>query len=240
MNQVERLINYYDIDPVNISFGEAQMKNVPETDITYKRIPISIEHNDGTFGPLIIKTQKCFSFGAQQNINKETGVLNGWTLPIVMYDRDKPTADQLDWVKKFDEIVERCRDFLIHLYDFEKEQLDKIGGCMWWSKNDPSRGPTLYPKIICGKLNKRYDTKFRMVRDLYGKGTGVAITKEELIDNYNVIAAIRIDSIYIGNENISIQVKVYEALVEELEELPSLLRPVTVKAHTQRPTLLKD
>ena len=65
-------------------------------------------------------------------------------------------------------------------------------------------------------------------------------TKEELVDNYNVIAAIKIDSIYICGETVSLQVKVYEALVEEQEELPSFLRPVSIKAHTQHPILFKD
>ena len=109
---------------------------------------------------------------------------------------------------------------------------------MWWSKNEKTRGPTLYSKIIAGKLSKRFDTKFRMVKDLKDNiDEGVVITKEELIENYNVIAVIKIDSIYICGENVSLQVKVYEALVEEL---PSFLRPVTIKAHTQHPILFKD
>ena len=112
---------------------------------------------------------------------------------------------------------------------------------MWWSKNDTTRGPTLYPKIITGKSSKRFDTKFRMVKDLRNNlDEGVVIKKEELIENYNVIAVIKIDSIYICGENVYLQVKVYEALVEEQEELPSLLRPVAINDHTQQPILFKD
>ena len=245
MQRVERLTNYYDIEAKNISFSKHEVRKVPGKDITYERIPITIIHDDNLYGSLFIKTEKCFSFGAQQNINKETGVLNGWMLPIAMYNRDGATEEQRKWVEKFGEIVERCKDYVMQLYDFERPQLDKIGGCMWWPKNegivDESRGPTLYSKIIAGRSGKRFDTKFREVKDLQDNDeTGVVITKEELIENCNVIAVIKIDSIYICGENVSLQVKVYEALVEEQEELPSFLRPVAIKAHTQHLISFKD
>lgn len=238
MPLVERLIDYYDIDPMHICFGEPQVSIVPDTNITYTRIPISIEHGGGSVGPLIIKTRKCFTFGAQKD-SVNTKELSRWTLPIVMYDRDEPTADQVAWVNKFDEIIKVCKDYLINKFDFKGERLTKLGNSMWRPTNDLTKGPTLYPKIICGRLNKRYDTKFRMVDDLFSDSLGTLVRKEALTDNYHVIAAIRIDSIYVGNENISVQVKVSEALIEELEELPSLLRPVH-KTSTKRSTLFKD
>ena len=240
MTRVERLTNLNDFKPENISFGASKVSNVPGKDVTYERIPISINHDDGTYGSLLIKTEKCFSFGVKENLDKETGEITGWSLPIVMYDRLEPTEEQRKWVEKFNEIVEHCKDYVMQLYDIERQKLGNIGNCMWWSRNDVTKGPTLYPKIIA-TTSKRFNTKFRMVRDLKNNlDEGVPITKEKLVDNYNVIAAIRIDSIYIGNENISIQVKVVEALVEEPEELPSLLRPVAIKAHSHHPILFKD
>ena len=59
-----------------------------------------------------------------------------------MYNRDGATEEQLKWVEKFDEIVERCKDYImenkeeLELYDLERSQLNKIGGCMWWEKNE--------------------------------------------------------------------------------------------------------
>ena len=245
MQRVERLTNYSDIKVENISFGKVEVGRVPGKNITYERIPITIIHGDNLFGSLFIPTEQFFSFGAQQNINKDAGVVNGWALPIVMYNRDGATGEQLKWVEKFGEIVERCKDYVMELYDLERSQLNKIGGCMWWPKNegivDEERGPTLYPKLIVGKSQKRHDTKFREVKDLKDNDeAGVVITKEELIESCNVIAVIKIELIYIGGENISLQVKVSEALVEKQEELPSLLRPVTIKANTQVAKLFKD
>ena len=63
---------------------------------------------------------------------------------------------------------------------------------------------------------------------------GVDINKEELIEHCNVIAVIKIDSIYVGGGNISLQVKVSEALVEiQKSKVGSFLRPVSIKAHTE-------
>ena len=91
MTRVERLTNYTNVKPENISFGSPKVSNVPERGITYERIPISIKHGNGTYGSLLIKTEKCFSFGVQQNLDKETGEITGWSLPIAMYDRLEPT-----------------------------------------------------------------------------------------------------------------------------------------------------
>ena len=231
MTRVERLTNLNNVKPENISFGAPKVCNVPGKDITYERIPITIKHGNDTYGSLLIKTEKCFSFGVQHNIDKETGEITGWSLPIAMYDRQEPTMAQREWVEKFYEVVECCKDFLVENHEFEKTQLDNIANCMWWSKNDTTRGPTLYPKIIA-TISKRLDTKFRMVRDLKDNlDEGVSITKEELVDNYNVIAVIKIDSIYVCGKDAYLQVKVYEAILEEQEGLPSLLRPQTTKTH---------
>ena len=231
MTRVERLTNLNDFKPENIRFGTPKVSNVPGRDITYERIPITIKHDDNFYGSLLIKTEKCFSFGVKENLDKETEELTGWSLPIAMYDREEPTKAQREWVFKFDKIVECCKGFLVEYYEFDETQLDNIANCMWWPKNETTRGPTLYPKIIA-TTSKRFDTKFRMVKDLENNlDTGVPTTKEELVDNYDVIAVIKIDSIYICGKDAYLQVKVYEALLEEPEELPSLLRPQTTKKH---------
>ena len=82
---------------------------------------------------------------------------------------------------------------------------------------------------------KRYDTKFRVVSDLFDKDdVGANIGKEELMEYCNVIAAIKIESIYIGSGKISLQVKVSEALVEIRErEVGDFLRPVAIEAYTE-------
>ena len=254
MQRVERLTNSSDVKVENILFGKVEVGKVPGTNMSYKRIPITITHRGGLYGPLFIKTEQCFSFGVQENVSPDTGKVNGWTLPIVMYNKDGATEKQLKWVEKFNEIIARCKDYVIEnkeevdRYDLERSQLNKIGGCMWWPKNegivDEKRGPTLYPKLIAGKsqAQKRYDTKFRVVSDLLDRSdVGVDIGKEELIEHCNVIAVIKIESIYIGGGKISLQVRVSEALVKiQRREVGNFLRPVAIEAHTEVAKLFKE
>ena len=254
MQRVERLMNYSDVEVEDIRFGKVEVGKVPGRNMFYKRIPITITHGDDLYGSLFIKTEQCFSFGAQENVNPDTGKVNGWTLPIVMYNKNGATEEQSKWVEKFNEIVERCKDYVmenkkeVDRYNLERPQLNKIGGCMWWSKNggivDEKRGPTLYRKLIVGKsqAQKRYDTKFRAVSDLLGQNdAGVDIGKEELMDYCNVIAVIKIESIYVGGGKISLQVKVSEALVEiQRRGVGNFLRPVAIEAHTEIAKLFKE
>ena len=247
MQRVVRLTNSNDVKVENIHFGKVEVGKVPGKNMFFKRIPITITHGDDLYGSLFIKTEQCFSFGARENVNPDTGKVSGWTLPIVMYNKDGATEEQSKWVEKFDDIVERCKDYVMEnkegldRYDLERSQLSKIGGCMWWPKNggivDEKKGPTSYPKLIAGKsqAQKRYDTKFRVVSDLLDRNdVGVDIGKEELMEYCNVIAAIKIESIYIGGGKISLQVKVSEALVKIRERyVGSFLRPVAIEAYTE-------
>ena len=212
MQEQIQLSSNDDIKPENINFGITTFGTVPGKDISYERVPITINYGNYD-GPLLIKTEKCFTFGAKQNLDKETGEVNGWSLPIVMNDRYDPTTQQKEWVDKFYEIVERCKEFLKVDLDFTEQQVSNVGNCMWWPR-EMTDGPTLYAKIISGR-SKRYDTKFRLVKDLDDyTDEGVSITKEELIENYHTIAVVRIDSLYVCEKNVYLQVKVYEALLQ--------------------------
>lgn len=224
MQRREQLTKYSYIDTKNIHFGEPTVSQVRGKDITYERIPITIKHDDKSFGSLLVKTERCFSFGAQQNINEETGEASGWTLPIAMYDRDDPSVEQHEWVEKFNEIVESCKEHVARIFDLHNYQLERIGSCMWWPKNegipDEKRGPTLYPKIVTEKTSKRFDTVFTLVNKNKSR---MKVVKEEVMDYCNVVAVIRFDSIYVCNGNAHLQLKVYEAIVEKHEELPKFL-----------------
>ena len=249
MKRVERLINASDVKVENIRFGKVEVGKVPgnKKNMSYKRIPITITHGDDLYGSLFIQTETCFSFGVQENVSPDTGKVIGWTLPIVMYNKDGATEKQLRWVEKFNEIITCCEDYVIEnreeleQYDLKRSQLNKIGGCMWWPKieeiADKEKGPTLYPKLVAGRsqAQKRYDTKLREVSDLLDQSAvGVGIGKEELMEYCDVIAVIKIESIYIGGGKFSLQVKVSEALVKiQRSEIGSFLRPVAIEAHTE-------
>ena len=224
MNRREQLTNIDTLSVNNIQFGKHEVYKVQDTDTTYERIPITIQHDKDTFGSLLLKKPKCFSFGAQQNRNKETGELYGWTLPIAMFDRDGATPSQVKWVETFNDITKKCKEYLRDVYLFEDHQLDKLASCMW-QPSEESKGPTLYAKIITGKKSVRYDTQFSKVKDLdNSKSKQTRVTKEDIRDYCNVVAVVNIGSIYVSDDKVRLQVKVYEANVQKLEALPSFLK----------------
>lgn len=223
MQRREQLTNVDNLNVNDIHFGQRQTFKIPDTPLTYDRVPITINHDETTFGSLLLKTEKCFSFGAQQNVNKERGEAYGWTLPISMHDRDEATLNQILFVQKFNDIVNHCKEYVKEEYCLDDTSLNKLGGCMW-QPSDESKGPTLYAKIVSGKNgNTRYDSRFMRVKDLSKKCKAKQVTKEEITENCNVVAVIRVDSIYVCGEKAHLQVKVYEANVEKLEALPSYL-----------------
>ena len=149
-----------------------------------------------------------------------------------MYNRENPTKEEVNWVEKFDEIVESCIDHLIdnkeeiELYELQRSDLTKAKGGlnpMYWRKetvkdevtgkkvlrNIEGQGPTLYTKLIFSKKNEKFLTDFFNKDDQ-------PIQATDLMGKYCYAnSAIKIESIFIsGTGKISIQVKLYEAVVE--------------------------
>lgn len=224
MQRREQLTNIDDLDMSNLHFEKPKTFKIPYSDRTYDCIPIVINYDDATFGSLLLKTDKCFSFGAQHNINKETGEVYGWTLPISMYNREGVTLKQLTLVRKLRDIIKHAKEHVKKEYLIDNDDtLEKLGGCLWQS-DDETKGPTLYAKIMTAKNgNTRYDSRFSRVKDLSRPCKKERVTKEEITENCYVIAVIRIDSIYVYEEKAYLQVKVHEANVEKLRDLPSFL-----------------
>lgn len=222
MQAREQLTSIDNFGMFDVPFEKTRTFKIPDSDRTYDRIPITINYDNAVFGPLLLKTDKCFSSGARQNTNKETGEVYGWTLPISMYDREEPTPDQLLFVQRLREVIKYAKVRVQDEYPIDEDALEKLGGCLW-QPDDETKGPTLYAKIISDKNNTRYDSRFSRVKDLSKPSKKERVTKEQITESCNVIVVIRVDSIYVCEEQAYLQVKVYEANVQKLEELPSYL-----------------
>lgn len=71
-------------------------------------------------------------------------------------------------------------------------------------------GPILYAGIIDSPFNDEYNSRFFL--------NNTEVSREGLTGSFDAIAAVRIDSIYIGVKAISVQVKLYEANLEQREK----------------------
>ena len=229
-------------DTKNMIFSEPNVNTIPDSKpaIVFRRIQISTKNPDGSVGELIIPTiRNLFSFGVSENLNQETGKVNGYTFPICLYTRDAPKPEEKEWVDTFNNIVEKCKEHLvknrdeIEKYDLEKNDLKKLNPLYW--KRDKGKivegsGPTLYAKLI---VSKKLGKIVSMFYDEFGKD----IDPLELIGKYcNCNAAIKIESIFIGNK-ISLQVKLYES---EIKLLQTGMRRLLTRPNSNPRVLVKS
>lgn len=225
-----QLINATNYNTNNMMFTAPQSGSVPGNgpSISFSRINISTKNADGSVGELIIPTDRLFSFGVSENTSPDTGKVNGWTMPLCLYDRDGPTDSQKAWVKTFDNIVEKCIDHILdnkeelEKFDLERSDLKKFNP-LYWKKEKKmvggkqqlvvaeGTGPTLYSKLIYSKKNENFVTKFYDVNDNL-------IDPLDMLGKYSyTTGAVKIESIFIGNK-ISLQVKLYEAVIEPIQQ----------------------
>ena len=222
-------IKGYDVN--RMVFSEAISGAIPDSKpkIEFKRINISTKNEDGSVGELILPTSRLFSFGVSENMSQETGKVNGYTFPLCLWNRESPTEEEKAWTDLFDKIVDKCVDHLvdnreeIEMFELSKADLTKSKGGLnplYWKKEKhtneqgktvmrvvPGSGPTLYTKLIFSKKNDKFLSQFFDIND-------EPLNALDLMGKYCYTnAAIKIESIFIGSR-ISLQVKLYEAVVE--------------------------
>lgn len=208
-------------DTKNMIFSEAHAGTIPNSvpQINYKRISIQTRNPDGTTGDLIIPTSQLFSFGVSENTNPETGKVNGYVMPLCLWNRDGATKEEKEWSDTFDRIVEACKEHLvanreeIDMYELELRDLKKFNPLYW--KRDKGKivegtGPTLYAKLIVSKKQNKIVT-------MYYDNDGEEVDPLTLLGKYCYAnGAVKIESIFIGNK-ISLQVKLYECEVRLMD-----------------------
>ena len=215
-------------------FSEPISGEIPDSKpkIEFKRINISTRNEDGTEGELIIPTGRLYSFGVSENTSQETGLTTDYTFPLCLWSRDGATSEEEIWIDTFSSIVDHCIDHLIEnreeldRFELERRDLTKSKGGLnplYWKtekvvnkitgktliRRIPDRGPTLYAKLIYYKKQDKFLTQFFNAQD-------EPLEARSLMGQHcHAKAAVKIESIFIGSR-ISLQVKLYEAVVEPI------------------------
>ena len=213
-------------------FSEPMLGEIPDSKpkIEFKRINIFTRNEDGTEGELIIPTERLYSFGISENTSQETGKITGYTFPLYLWSCDGATKEEMTWTDTFNSIVECCIDHLIDnreeldRFELERNDLTKSKGGLnplYWKtekvvdkksgktilRRVPGRGPTLYVKLVFSKKQDKFLTQFY---DLDGE----SVEADTLMDKHCYAkSAVKIESIFVGSR-ISLQIKLYEAMVE--------------------------
>jgi hypothetical protein len=238
-------LNKSDYDTSRVRFSKpivTNLQNQGGPTISFKRIPIGTLNEDGTKGELVIATENIFSFGVQENTDPTTKKVNGYVMPLCLYNRDGASKAEENWVRVFNNIVDKCKDYLIEnraeieRYDLDLSELKKFNPL--WYKKDKGKivegtGPQLYCKLIVSKKQKN------KILTLFSLVSGDSITDDvnplDLLGKFCYVnAAVKIESIFIGR-TISLQIKLYEAHVRLLNNAP---RPMLERPKVRREVIV--
>jgi hypothetical protein len=225
-----QLTHVSDYDVNNIIFSKPVVNNIAgSAQMTYKRISISTKNKDGSQGDLVLATERLFSFGVSTR-NPEGDPKDGYQLSLSMYNRDNPTPNELAWVECFDKIIDKCKDEIVRvkdqlaLYDLRRDDSILKSCTPLKYKKDKGKIVEGVPPILGVKLLTRKGDIVSMFHDERGNKIDPMTLEKR---HCHVIAAIKVESIFIGSKLIAIQLKLYEAQVKLVS---NALRPLLAPA----------
>ena len=225
-----QLSSYENFNQDNIYFNEPKEYKVKDSKIKYKRIPIEVKYSNNKKGPLIIETPFLFSFGVSEKKNQETGKLVGYSIPVCLWSRDsepdnkeKAFFDVINILKTLSQQhleneygPDQASTLSSPFYYKQIEYTDKKGKKK--TKVDESSSPVLYAKLIYSEKTKKNLSLFK------GK-KGRDLNPFKYINQYcRVKLALIIEGIFISKTVTSLQIKVHECYVKDLEPRKSLLK----------------
>ena len=224
-----QLSTYENITQENIIFNEAKEYKVKDSKIKYKRIPIEVKYPNNKKGPLVIETPLLFSFGVNEKKNQETNKLVGYSIPVCLWAKDsEPNNKEKAFFDVINNVTTLSQQHLENEYGADlasslsspfyykqEEYTDKKGKKR--TKVDESSAPGLYAKLI-------YSEKSKKILSLFKTKGKKDLNPLKYINQYcNVKMALIIEGIFISNNVTSLQIKVHECYIKQLEPRKSLL-----------------
>ena len=224
-----QLSSFENITEDNIVFQTAKKHKVPNSKIKYQRIKIERKLPNGKTTPLVVETPFLFSLGISERKDQETNKVNGYSIPVCLWKKDsEPNQKEKNFHDIVNKVQELCHDHLSReygeneaaslsdiLYYKQVEYIDKKGKTK--KKRDKSSSPDLYVKLIYSSDTKKFSTIFRV------KGKKEVKPLDYKDKYFNTRMAIIFDSIYLGRNSVSIQVKAHEVHICPFEEIKSIL-----------------
>ena len=141
---------------------------------------------------------------------KSTETNNGYQRKTMPFVFDYPfTKNQKEFVDTFDKVINSIYHQLL-LRQYEEEKLQKLRSGFWSEK-------ILYANVVSSMFDSTDNTRFFL--------DGKEVSSNEIKDgfDYDAKAVILLDSIYVGESVISLQIKLYEVHLTPSEKRPTLL-----------------
>ena len=230
-----QLSSYENITQEKIIFNEAKEYKVKDSKIKYKRIPIEVKYPNNKKGPLVVETPFLFSFGVSEKKNQETGKLVGYSIPVCLWKKDSEPDNKEKAFFDFINILktlsqqhleneygpDQASSLSSPFYYKQIEYTDKKGKKR--TKVDESSAPVLYTKLI-------YSEKTKKILSLFKGKKGRDLNPFKYINQYcRVKLALIIEGIFISKTVTSLQIKVHECYIKDLEPRKSLIKIDDIK-----------
>ena len=225
-----QLSSFESITEDNTVFQTAKKHKVPNSKIKYQRIKIERKLPNGKLTPLVVETPFLFSFGISERKDQETNKISGYSIPVCLWKKDaEPNKKETNFFNIINKIQELCQNHLSR--DNGENEATSLSEILYYKqaecivqkgktkkKKDKTSSPVLYVKLIYSSDTKTFSTLFRV------KGKKEVKPLDYKDKYFNSRMAIIFDSIYLGKNSVSIQVKAQEVHILPFEERKSILQ----------------
>lgn len=216
----------------------------------------------GSVGDLILKFPKMFSFGV--NANKDDNQkLTGHSVSLCMWSKEGVSESELKATELLENLIKKCKDKIFSLKKelkkpkMEMSDLKKLDKLLYWKEDEDGNrisgvGPIFTPKLMEYKETKdkngnvkphQISTVFYIEDEVDEDGNPVEVSPLEYLADKNnkkycyVTPAIKIDNIFVGGTAITIQCKIYEADIANVQlGQQRLLHPVSKNSYKSQNT----
>ncbi|PFX12025.1 hypothetical protein AWC38_SpisGene24086 [Stylophora pistillata] len=175
----------------------------------HQRINIKAKHGLGEnkAGPLVVASPFRFSFGVQPSLSKG-GDVTGYTLPTPLWNHQEgePTRKEFEFYNALKELKHICYEHLDEFYGTDVAESIKFP-----LVEKEGKAPVLYPRLM-------YSQKTEKIRTLFHSKEESKVEPLECLDYCKVKMTIVVDSIYLGDEYASVQLKVNDVYVHLLPQ----------------------
>ena len=192
----KKCISLENFDPDDLVFDYVKEGKMSDG-TSFSKTPISVLRSDGTTSPLYVATDTCFSFGIQKDSK-----YGGYSIPLVLMDKDNPTDKQRKFVKVIKEIMSACHP--------------TPKSCLCGKKD-----PIMYVKLDYDKEYDDFLTCFYERETMEDKDSTKEITPEKYIGKKNCLARviIEISNIFVARTT-TLQMRAKTIVFSELKSKP--------------------
>ena len=155
--------------------------------------------------PLVIESPLLFSFGVQKNVDEVENLI-GYSIPTCLWsDYKQPSQKELDFYSGLKKIEEACYENLKKVFGSKTAKMLKIPLI-----EKDERPPILYSKLIFSKKAQKIYTIF------HSRESNKENPLDYLDERCYVKMSLIIDSIYISDKTVTLQIKVNDIFVRPI------------------------